>query len=68
VQGGKPLARVVFYENRAGGVTVRTVRSIEDVPKSTRSVGITTFDRLGYPKGETRIVAREELQNFTLTG
>jgi len=67
MQDGKPVARVLFYETRAG-VSTKNVRDVSDIPESSKSVAITTFDQLGYPKGKSQIITRQELGNFTLSG
>ena len=65
-RNGKPVARVIFYEGTRGVVVGKTVSSIEDIPKSTQHIAITTFDALGYPKGKTQTITRDEMNNYTM--
>lgn len=65
MRNGKPVARVIAYETKSG-ISTRTIHDISDIPKSSKTVLITTFDKLGYPKGKATTVSREELNNYTL--
>lgn len=62
VVDGKEVARVLGWI-RGDKFTMPTT-SVQGVPKSATEVQLVLFDKIGYPKKETKVVSRSELERY----